>query len=435
METSAAELDRRTSTRGAAGTRQLDVLEILFVLTAFLAPLNVQVFRALTLYDLTTAILAILLLAGPRHVSWLPASLRLAGLLLVLAGLISAFRSTYPLEAIFQVGQYAFVLFVQLPVVLSLARRRDIIHAAVGMILLGYLVVIVLAMVLGRAQLAGRVVPFFNDSPNALATPTVFLVPFVCYFALQQWRRGRWISVVAGGGAVTYLFMWALTASASRGATAAVIVSLVLFWALGHDARPTLHGVLRVAVIVAVVGGLVAIAYTTSAFPDKLKDRIERTFDPEEDRELTEGRVALNRAGMQAFLESPFVGTGSNNFRYVAQFYDDEATFHEPHNLWIQFLAQTGLVGAGAFAFIIVRWFVLVVRARSVAEERSDRELLAAFIAAWVGIMAQSCVAPLVLHRHYWLLYGLGIAAAVVIGRDVRATRTVEGSEFLLHQP
>jgi O-antigen ligase len=304
----------------------------------------------------------------------------------------------------------------------------------VGMILLGYLVVIVLAMVLGRSQLAGRAVPFFNDSPNALATPTVFLVPFVCYFALQQWRRGRWISVVAGGGAVTYLFMWALTASASRGATAAVIVSLVLFWGLGHDARPTLHGVLRVAVIVAVVGGLVAIAFTTSAFPDKLKDRIERTFDPEEDRELTEGRVALNRAGMQAFLESPFVGTGSNNFRYVAQFYDDEATFHEPHNLWIQFLAQTGLVGAGAFAFIIVRWFVLVVRARSVAEERSDRELLAAFIAAWVGIMAQSSVAPLVLHRHYWLLYGLGIAAAVVIGRDVRATRT-EGSEFLLHQP
>ena len=261
METSAAELDRRTSTRGAARTRQLDVLEVLFVLTAFLAPLNVQVFRALTLYDLTTAMLAILLLAGPRHVSWLPASLRLAGLLLVLAGLISAFRSTYPLEAIFQVGQYAFVLFVQLPVVLSLARRRDIIHAAVGMILLGYLVVIVLAMVLGRAQLAGRVVPFFNDSPNALATPTVFLVPFVCYFALQQWRRGRWISVVAGGGAVTYLFMWALTASASRGATAAVTVSLVLFWALGHDARPTLHGVFRVAVIVAVVGGLVAIAY------------------------------------------------------------------------------------------------------------------------------------------------------------------------------
>jgi O-antigen ligase len=279
--------------------------------------------------------------------------------------------------------------------------------------ILGYLVVVVMSALLEQDLSAGRVVPFYNDgNPNALAIPTVFLVPFVVYFALDQWRKGRRLSVLAATGAALYLLLWALTASASRGATAATIVSLLLFVAFGRGLE--LWRVLaRIGLVALFVTAAGAGVYWTSAFPDTLKSRIEGSIASEQDQRLSDERAALNRAGVQAFLESPLIGTGFDNFRYVAQFYDDEATFHDPHNLLIQFLAQTGLVGAAAVLFIFVRWFVLLVRTQSIAVTRSQRELLWAFVAGMAGLMIHSTVAPLILHRHYWLLYGLGIAAAV----------------------
>ena len=79
-------------------------------------------------------------------------------------------------------------------------------------------------------------------------------------------------------------------------------------------------------------------------------------------------------------------------------------------------MAQAGIFGAAAFAFIIVRWFVLVLRTQSRVRNPTDLQLLWAFLAAMAGLMCHSMLAPLVLQRHYWLLYGLGIAAAVQLG-------------------
>jgi hypothetical protein len=46
------------------------------------------------------------------------------------------------------------------------------------------------------------------------------------------------------------------------------------------------------------------------------------------------------------------------------------------------------------------------------AAERSDRELLAAFLAGMMAIMTIHMFIPLMLQRQYWLIYGLGLAAA-----------------------
>ncbi|MBA3690833.1 MAG: O-antigen ligase family protein [Actinobacteria bacterium] len=251
-----------------------------------------------------------------------------------------------------------------------------------------------------------------------MAIPTIILVPFVLYFASDIWKRGHHLTVLAGGGAILFLMLWSLTASASRGSTAATMVSLVVFIVF-RNAWPRPRTILlRLAMVgigIVVVGGMI---YWTNLFPDTLKTRVERTISPDQGgQSVADERIALDRAGLYAFLSSPLVGTGFDNFRYVGQFYDDAATFHDPHNLWIQFLAQAGLLGAGAFLFIIVRWFVLMIRAQSRVRTKSDRQLLWAFLAAMGGLMAHSMLAPLVLQRHYWLLYGLGIVAALELGR------------------
>jgi O-antigen ligase len=397
---------------------QRDALETLFLLSALLAPVNLRVFRAFTMYDLVTALIALLIIAGSHRIRLIPSSLRVAAFLLLIAGLVSAFRSTYPMEALWQILQYAFIFFVQLPVILTLCRSRATVNRALAMVILGYLVVIVVAM-FEQEQVAGRVLPFYNtENPNALAFPAAFLLPFVMYFALDQWRKGRRLSVLIGGGAVLYLMLWALTASASRASAGATIVSLVLFVAFSRELAFT-KILARVGLLALAVGTVGVVVYWTNVFPGTLGSRIERTFSPQEEHALTDERLALDRAGVQAFLESPLVGTGLDNFRYVAQFYDDDAPFHDPHNLWIQFLAQTGVVGAAVFLFIIVRWLVLLLRTQSISTTRSRRELLWAFIAAMAGILVHSMVAPLVLHRHYWLIYGLGIVVAAAHSPEI----------------
>lgn len=406
------------------GVDERDALVTLFLLSALLAPVNLRVFRALTLYDLVTVLIAVLIVSSGRRMRSIPSSLRVAALLFVLAGLASAFRSTYPMEALWQILQYGFVFFVQLPVILTLCRSRATVRRALGMVIIGYVLVIGIAMVEGK-DVAGRVLPFYNtENPNALALPTALLLPFVVHFSLEWWRTGRRLMAVLAGGAVLYAMLWALTASASRASAVAAVVSLTVFFAFSRGAALR-SIVVRVGLAVAVVGAAGAVVYWTELFPDALRDRVERTVSPVEGQELTDERLALDRAGFQAFLESPLIGTGLDNFRYVAQFYDDEATFHEPHNLWIQFLAQTGIVGAAVFLFIIGRWLVLMFRTQSSVAVGSRRESLWAFIAAMAGVMTHSLVAPLLLHRHFWLFYGLGIAAASTVASDDEgATRT-----------
>ena len=173
--------------------------------------------------------------------------------------------------------------------------------------------------------------------------------------------------------------------------------------------------------VVLALAGIGAAVYWTNVFPASLKTRVERTISHQElGPSVTDGRIALDRAGWNAFLDSPLVGTGFDNFRYVAQSFDAEATFHDPHNLWIQFLAQTGLFGALAFLFVIVRWLVMMFRVQASTGSRSHRRLLCAFIAAFVGILTMSMATPQIELRQYWVLYGLGIAAAVSIPSERR---------------
>ena len=410
--------------------RSFDLLEILLILTAFIAPLNLRMFRALTAYDVATALLGILVIAGPLKLRQIPTALRIAAAIMLVAGLVSAFRSTYPIEAAYHVLQFAFVFFLQLPVLLTLTRSRRAIDAMIAMFILGYLAVIAVSL-LQPSTAGGRVLPFYNEeNANALGLPTVFLLPFVLCFALREWRGARRPAVLGLFGIAVYMMLWALGASASRGSTAASILSLTVFVVCSGGIDRWRRVLLRIGVVLLVVLAVGVVVTETNIFGAKLKDRIVSTFGGSEPHAVTDERAALNRAGINEFLQNPFVGTGFDNFRYVSQFYDDAATFHDPHNLWVQFLAQTGIVGAAAFAYIIARWFVLLLRTQSFAERRSDREMLWAFIAAMIGIMAHSMLSPLVLQRHYWILYGLGISLCLFVAVGEPSERSRIGARL-----
>jgi O-antigen ligase len=405
--------------------RQLDLIERLFVLSGFVAPLSVFLVKSFTLYDVMVVVIAFLVVAGPRRLAPLPRPVAAAGLFFLIAALVSVFRASFPGEALTQTAQFAFIWFVQLPVVLTLARSRAVLRGTLLAFLAGAFASVALAAIFKTAQGADRFLVFYSDNPNRLGYASAYLLPFVVYFVSDWWRSGRRALALGVGVPLAYLMLWALAASASRGATLATIVAIAVYFVL----RPQVGvGVSLARLFSAVSFTAVSMVVLTRSgfFPMTLEDRIARTFDLAERTSLIEDRTSLAMAGLRAFLDSPFVGTGLDNFRYLAPLYADGTTLQAPHNLWIQFLAQIGIVGTLAFAYFVVYWFRTTFAAHRHTLDPRRRNLTWAFVASVAALMTIFMTTPVLNDRHYWLLLGLGLALATApdrIGSTTSRTR------------
>jgi O-antigen ligase len=407
----------------ASDVRALDILDVVLLIGAFIAPMNLLVFRSFSAYDFSVAILAFLIVAGPYRLRSLPEMFSYPAYVFLLVAMISAFRATEPVEALTQLLQFAFIFFVQIPVVLTVVRSRFVLRAALIAFFAGTMVAILTAYLLEPLSGAGRLQTVFNDNANRLGEPTAYLLPFLLFLVVDWWRRRKKLAATVAGSIILYLMIWALAASGSRGGAVGALASLLVFVVFrGVTERPR-RILRRTAVAIAMVGALGFLILRTDYFPSTLSERIARTFTPGDD--LAEDRTGLNVAGLQAFRESPLVGTGLDNFQYVAWRYDAPSN-QAPHNIWIQFLAQVGLVGTAMILLIVGGWFLLVFRSHCASKDRETRDLLWAFLAYGASLMTIFMAAPLIVHRHYWLIFALGIALALELPNErTHVTRSI----------
>jgi len=399
------------------------LVHALFLVGAFLAPLNLVIRFSFTVYDALTAVIAFLLVwdagrRGPR-LQFLSFRLTAAAYVFLLFAVLSTLRSTVPTESLTQVVQFAFVFFIQIPVILTLARSPSLFRASLILFLCGALVGMLSSFVAGQVQGAGRTLIFYSDNPNRLGYPTAYILPFVLYLLIDAPRSKRaWATILALPA--FYLMIWALAASGSRSATVATPLALVAFLSFHPGLHINFRTALRFALVVMLIGLLAYGFYESDLFPSTLHKRIDRTLRQE--ASLTQDRLTLADAGWRAFEESPLVGVGLDNFRYVATRYLSYTTNQLPHNMWLQFLAQIGLVGTLAFLALMAGWFVTLFRAQRATRNRSQREMLWAFLASMIAILTIYMFVPIMIERHYWLIFGLGLALADYSRRAPRET-------------
>lgn len=402
----------------------LDTIELLFMLSALLAPADIELLGSLTVSDVLIAGVAYLLVADGRRIAVLPPLFLPAILILLGAAAVGGFRATHPYEAFTQLLQVGFILLIQLSVVLTVVNTRRLLHLGLVMVAIGSLAGNAASLVMQQAQGADRILAFYSDNPNRLSYPTAYLLPFVLHYLALLWERGRrWRACVLGAG-LLYLMIWALAASASRGGALATLVGLVPYVAFCNGRRGSLR---RIVLLMLALVAVVVVLFNTSVFPETLRDRVDRTVtaDAEQQATLLADRERLADAAVEAVLDSPFAGVGLDNFRYVAQKYHPQATAQEPHNMWLGLMVETGVVGALAGAFLFVTWFELLVRARARCRDRELRRLAWASVTSMFAVMAIFMTIPIMLHRHYWLLYGLGLSVVQVI-RETPADQITE---------
>ncbi len=389
----------------------LDFVDLLFLISAPLVSLELYLAASFTVYDLITVIIAFLLFVGPRRMQFMPLRFLPAIYVFLLFALISILRASHPMEALTQTLVFAFIFFIQLPVILTLTKSQFVLRMSLLLFFVGAMIGTLWALVYQHVQGAGRVLTFYSHNPNRLGYPTAYLLPFVLYFLFDNWRRKRYLVSALLALPVFYTMFWALAASASRSSTVATVVGLLLFLVFRKGFRLDFRTPLRILSVVVVIGLVGYLLFDTSYFPATLRTRIQRTLNMEET--LVDDRRRLAIAGLLAFVQSPLVGVGLENFRYVAKEYVPTATDQVPHNMWIQFLSQVGLFGTLAFLALIIGWFLMVFRAQRATTDVSLRELLSAQIASMAAVMTIYMFIPIMDQRQYWLLYGLGLAVAL----------------------
>lgn len=144
--------------------------------------------------------------------------------------------------------------------------------------------------------------------------------------------------------------------------------------------------------------------------PGASKERFRSAWDWQHDANAS-SRIMFWKAGLVMFEENPIFGVGPGNFVEV------NPVHYVSHSIYIQVLAESGLVGTLSFAAILVLFLRLNARTRkralaSRAGGRRSFEYCMAFglDLALVGYLTSGAFLAVLYYPHLWILLGLSVA-------------------------
>lgn len=245
----------------------------------------------------------------------------------------------------------------------------------------------------------GRITSVLNYS-NSLAGFLNLILPIALgLLLLRSGSRDRWLAALAlvCGAA-------ALVLTASRGGFASFLVELLLaaFYLTGRASSR--KWLLVAALAIAILGVLMFFGFIRSPWV--------------QEDESAAMRLLFWGFASTLFLSSPLVGVGYGNFRALYDIPGVAPGIFDVHNLYLQLLAETGLIGFTAFFAVIVH----VIRKcfRSLRARNNDLKTVVNFaaLAAVISVLLHGFVDFLfIVSPQFTLLFWLVLALVVVADR------------------
>jgi O-antigen ligase len=243
------------------------------------------------------------------------------------------------------------------------------------------------------------------DDPNVWGRNLVLLLPLTLLLSRSGGRRGL---LGAGGAAALACGVYL---SGSRGALLAAAVALVVWIPLG-TARPRRAMLLLAlcALAALAVPGVGSRLLTLADAPDA----VGGGGDPS-----LAGRVTVLEHAVAMAVDHPVLGVGAGNFLLADEQYRlQQTTWAGPlqaHNLYLEIVAETGALGALAWALFlgtVIGCGLRTLRAArggagTAVEQRSVAAAVLAGLAGWL-------TASVFLHMNEFRLLLIAVAAAVV---------------------
>ncbi|EHB55959.1 O-antigen polymerase [Mycolicibacterium rhodesiae JS60] len=222
--------------------------------------------------------------------------------------------------------------------------------------------------------------------------------------ALRSRRRGAatlWVLAVIAILAGLYL-------TQSRGTFVAAGTAIaVWFIASGRSVRRQGMAMLPVALLVIAAPGVGN--RLVQALQDVTRAQVNHNVDPS-----VLGRVAAQQQAWLMFKERPFFGFGPGTFPgQVIEFGGRvpvavEEPTDAPHNVYVEFLAGSGVIGLAGW-LVLVLGFLTVVALAIVEQPRSPDRILSAAVCAAIVAWSAASVA---LHLTYFRTFGVVVALA-----------------------
>jgi O-antigen ligase len=190
-------------------------------------------------------------------------------------------------------------------------------------------------------RLAGPVGGIFGN-PNDLAMNMVTFLPAAAVFALGP-RYSAPRRLLAATAAAFMLATVVFTKS--RGGFLGLAVILLTIIVMGRKVRPGFG-------VIAAVAVLSASPFMPATFWERMASIVDDRKDKQEFTGTREARWTVMKEGMRAFAAYPITGVGAGQFpQYNPPGRREQ--WKETHNAPIQVAAETGVVGLGAFLFLV----------------------------------------------------------------------------------
>jgi O-antigen ligase len=241
-----------------------------------------------------------------------------------------------------------------------------------------------------------------NWSAKLLSMGVLILVGLM-YVHPRAPKRLRWLALagIAGMGV-------AIVDTGSRGGILALAIGLLAF-AFGPSSGRSRWAVVRNGLI-----GVASIAFLAVAAmrTEVMRNRFEDTASTGN----MAGREVLFPTLWQMFLERPWTGWGSvnNQFELADRIAEQDRLKRDSHNLVLEVLTTTGIVGAVPFFMALA----LIVRAAWRARHGLHGITpIALLVLAGAGAMSGNPIT----NKLFWLTMAYAVAAAVPLVRQARA--------------
>jgi len=263
----------------------------------------------------------------------------------------------------------------------------------------------------GRPRMTG---PYATPNPYAHVLVAIFIL------ALDRlWHEKKlWFRGVAGLSSIVCAL--ALIYTDSRGGFANLVFTLFVFFLFN---RPNLPSILTVFLI-----GVFLVQFLPANYTDRILTLTELNpfqWNTEQLRdESFRGRTSENLAAWRMFLDHPIFGVGLNNYAIYYQDYsreiglDSRREARDPASLYLQLLADQGLIGTVVYISIIASVFINLYRAYKgfqAAGKTDEMFLSIALFSSLSGYMFMSLYRNSAYTNVFWVLIAVCMSPKQVL--------------------
>jgi O-antigen ligase len=132
-------------------------------------------------------------------------------------------------------------------------------------------------------------------------------------------------------------------------------------------------------------------------------------------------RLPIWHQAVTDFFENPILGAG-----FGSEYYNEanHQKYVHPHNVLLQFLAETGLVGLGTFLFFLLAVIKKANDSYRRLETKNDKLIFILYPLTFGFFLLSSCF-HFAIHENYFLWYVAGIIAGFTTDEQVASPSAV----------